>query len=159
MEENQEITNSDHIRESAASYFENLLSSNPAHTNIPDFPFQFSKLSEEVGHNICTIPSEEEIKDTVFSIDKDSVAGLDGFSLAFYQACREFIAKDIHDAVRDFFSGTPMPRSFKATTIVLIPKVDSPIRRMISGLSPYAMSPTKFCLSYSTRSSLKPSRT
>ncbi|KAL0299938.1 UNVERIFIED_CONTAM: hypothetical protein Sangu_3147900 [Sesamum angustifolium] len=72
------------------------------------------------------IPTEEETKEIVFSIDKDSVAGPDGFSLAFYQACWEFIAKDIHEAIRDFFCSTPMSRSFKATTIVLIPKVDSP---------------------------------
>ncbi|KAL0416576.1 UNVERIFIED_CONTAM: hypothetical protein Slati_3489500 [Sesamum latifolium] len=118
-------TNLDQIRDSATSYFENLLSSNAAQSGTPDFPFQFSKISEEVGHNICSIPSKEDIKDTVFSIDKDSIAGADGFSLAFYQACWDFIARDIYDAVRDFFSGTLMPRSFKATTIVLIRKVDS----------------------------------
>ncbi|KAK4384598.1 hypothetical protein Sango_3045100 [Sesamum angolense] len=40
-----------------------------------DFPFQFSKLSQEDIHSISNIPTEEEIKDIVFSIDKDSVAG------------------------------------------------------------------------------------
>ncbi|KAL0293865.1 UNVERIFIED_CONTAM: hypothetical protein Sangu_3229700 [Sesamum angustifolium] len=64
--------------------------------------------------------------DIVFSIDKDSVAGPDGFSSAFFQKCWDFIKYDIQEAVRDFFCGTPMPRSFKATTIVLIPKVESP---------------------------------
>ncbi|KAL2226499.1 UNVERIFIED_CONTAM: hypothetical protein Sindi_2008600 [Sesamum indicum] len=69
-----------------------------------------------------SLPTDEDIKDTVFSIDKDSVAGLDGFSSAFYQACWEFIAIGICEAVKDFFCGTPKPRSFTATTIVLIPK-------------------------------------
>ncbi|KAL0386427.1 UNVERIFIED_CONTAM: hypothetical protein Slati_4603900 [Sesamum latifolium] len=87
---------------------------------------RFPKIPEAIGNNLCLIPTEEDIKETVFSIDKESVAGPDGFSSAFYQACWEFIARDIYDAVRDFFSGTPMPRSFTATTIVLIPKVDSP---------------------------------
>ncbi|KAL0298003.1 UNVERIFIED_CONTAM: hypothetical protein Sangu_3166400 [Sesamum angustifolium] len=64
--------------------------------------------------------------DIVFSIDKDSVAGPDGFSSVFFQKCWDFIKNDIQEAVRDFFCGTPMPRSFKATTIVLIPKVESP---------------------------------
>ncbi|KAL0386225.1 UNVERIFIED_CONTAM: hypothetical protein Sradi_3016800 [Sesamum radiatum] len=71
-------------------------------------------------------PSEEDIKEIVFSIDKESLAGPDGFSSAFYQACSEFIARDICYTVRDFFSGTPMPRSFTVTTIVLISKVDCP---------------------------------
>ncbi|KAL0386379.1 UNVERIFIED_CONTAM: hypothetical protein Slati_4560000 [Sesamum latifolium] len=125
MEGNQEITSPDRIRDSAASYFENLLSG-LTQSSATDFPFQFPKIPEAIGNNLCLIPTEEDIKETVFSIDKESVAGPDGFSSAFYQACWEFIARDIYDAVRDFFSGTPMPRSFTATTIVLIPKVDSP---------------------------------
>ncbi|KAL0386457.1 UNVERIFIED_CONTAM: LINE-1 reverse transcriptase [Sesamum latifolium] len=126
MEGNQEITSPDRIRDSAASYFENLLSGQVTQSSATDFPFQFPKIPEAIGNNLCLIPTEEDIKETVFSIDKESVAGPDGFSSAFYQACWEFIARDIYDAVRDFFSGTPMPRSFTATTIVLIPKVDSP---------------------------------
>ncbi|KAL0293315.1 UNVERIFIED_CONTAM: LINE-1 reverse transcriptase [Sesamum radiatum] len=126
MEGNQEITHPDRIRDSAASYFENLLSGQGAQPSASDFPFQFPKISEAIGNNLCSIPSEEDIKETVFSIDKNSVAGPDGFSSSFYHACWDFIARDIYDAVRDFFSGTPMPRSFTATTIVLIPKVDFP---------------------------------
>ncbi|KAL0291296.1 UNVERIFIED_CONTAM: LINE-1 reverse transcriptase [Sesamum radiatum] len=126
MEGNQEITLPDRIRDSAASYFENLLAGQGTQTSTTDFPFQFSKISEAIENNLCSIPLEEDIKETVFSIDKDSVAGLDGFSSPFYQACWDFIARDIYDAVRDFFSDTPMPRSFTTTTIMLIPKVDSP---------------------------------
>ncbi|KAI3461929.1 hypothetical protein Pfo_018592 [Paulownia fortunei] len=50
----------------------------------------------------------------------------DGFSALFFQHCWDFIQEDVRDAVEDFFSGTPMPRSFTATTLVLIPKTDSP---------------------------------
>ncbi|KAL0293122.1 UNVERIFIED_CONTAM: hypothetical protein Sradi_6955400, partial [Sesamum radiatum] len=126
IEGNREVTDPEQIRDSAAHYFENLLTCNSPRNDLLEFPFHFSTLSEEVTHSICNIPTEEETKEIVFSIDKDSVAGPDDFSSAFYQACWEFIAKDIHEAIRDFFCGTPMPRSFKATTIVLIPKVDSP---------------------------------
>ncbi|KAL0454965.1 UNVERIFIED_CONTAM: hypothetical protein Slati_0835700 [Sesamum latifolium] len=126
MEGNQEITSPDQIRDSTASHFENLLSRNVAQRCSPIFPFQFAEMPDEVRHTICTIPSEYEVKEVVFSIDKDNVAGPDGFSSALYHAFWDFIARDVDDAVRDFFSSTPMPRSFKATTIVLIPKVDSP---------------------------------
>ncbi|KAL0434121.1 UNVERIFIED_CONTAM: hypothetical protein Slati_2746400, partial [Sesamum latifolium] len=122
IEGNQDITHPDRIRDSAASYFEILLSVHATQPSTTDFPFQFSKIQEAVGNNLCSIPLEEEIKETVFSIDKESMAGPDGFSSAFYQAYWEFIARDICDAVRDFLCGTPMPRSFTATTIVLIPK-------------------------------------
>ncbi|KAL0453012.1 UNVERIFIED_CONTAM: hypothetical protein Slati_1279300 [Sesamum latifolium] len=39
MEGNQEVTNSDQIRESGARYSENLLSGNPNRHDSPDFPF------------------------------------------------------------------------------------------------------------------------
>ncbi|KAL2237562.1 UNVERIFIED_CONTAM: hypothetical protein Sindi_0947900 [Sesamum indicum] len=126
MEENQEVTIPDQIIESATTYFKNLLSYNPVRNNAPEFSFQFPQVSEECTRIIGSLPTDEEIRDTVFSIDKDSVAGLDGFSSAFYQACWDFIAIDIFEAVKDFFHRTQMPRSFTATTIVLVPKVESP---------------------------------
>ncbi|KAL0409408.1 UNVERIFIED_CONTAM: hypothetical protein Sradi_1875200 [Sesamum radiatum] len=126
MEGTQEITHPDRIRDSAASYFEILLSRHATQPSTTDFPFQFSKIPEVVDNNLCSIPLEEEIKEIVFNIDKESVAGPDEFSSAFYQACWEFIARDTCDAVRDFFCDTLMPRSFTATTIVFIPKVDFP---------------------------------
>ncbi|KAL0288313.1 UNVERIFIED_CONTAM: hypothetical protein Sangu_2663400 [Sesamum angustifolium] len=69
---------------------------------------------------------EEEIEDIVLSIVKDNVVGPDGFSSVFFQSYWDFINKYIQEAVKDFFCGTPMPRSSKATTFVLIPKVESP---------------------------------
>ncbi|KAL0405921.1 UNVERIFIED_CONTAM: hypothetical protein Slati_3906000 [Sesamum latifolium] len=126
MEENQEFMNPGQIRESTATFFKNLLSSSPGRNTVPEFTFQFSQILEGSTHNICKLPTDEEIKETVFGFDKDSVAGPDGFSSAFYQACWEFIATDRYEAIMDFFCGTPMPRSFTATTIVLILKADSP---------------------------------
>ncbi|KAK4389931.1 hypothetical protein Sango_2330100 [Sesamum angolense] len=70
-------------------------------------------------------PTPKEVKEMVSNINKDSVAGPDGFTSTFYQACWKFIAKDIWEAAKDFFVGTPMPRSFIVTTITLIPKIDS----------------------------------
>ncbi|KAL0331163.1 UNVERIFIED_CONTAM: hypothetical protein Sangu_1661800 [Sesamum angustifolium] len=48
----------------------------------------------------------------------------DGFSSAFFQACWDTIAEDVFAAVTDFFRGTYIPRSFTATSIILIPKND-----------------------------------
>ncbi|KAL0404024.1 UNVERIFIED_CONTAM: hypothetical protein Sradi_2043200 [Sesamum radiatum] len=76
--------------------------------------------------NLCHLPSKEEIKEVVFQICKDSVARLDGFTSTFYQTCSDFISSDIEEVVKDFFSGSPMPRSVTATTITLIPKTDNP---------------------------------
>ncbi|KAL2246128.1 UNVERIFIED_CONTAM: hypothetical protein Sindi_2881000 [Sesamum indicum] len=121
-----EITDSTQIKIFAVHFFESLLSDTPA-TSLPhDFPFQFSQIHQDVLLNLCQPPSHDDIKEVVFSINKDSVAGPDGFSSAFFQACWNTIAEDVNAAVMDFFRGTPMPRSFSATSIILIPKNDSP---------------------------------
>ncbi|KAL0454902.1 UNVERIFIED_CONTAM: hypothetical protein Slati_0829400 [Sesamum latifolium] len=105
MEENQEFTNPDQVKKIAATYFKNLLSCNLVRKNIPDFPFQFPQVLEETNRNICNLPTDKEIKYTVFSIDMDSVAVPDGCSSAIYHACWEFITTDINEAVKDFFCG------------------------------------------------------
>ncbi|KAL2248255.1 UNVERIFIED_CONTAM: hypothetical protein Sindi_2677800 [Sesamum indicum] len=126
MDNQQEITDSAQIKDSAVHFFESLLSDTSA-TSLPhDFPFQFPQIHQDVLSNLCQPPSHDDIKEVVFSINKDSVAGPDGFSSAFFQACWNTIAEDVHAAVMDFFRGTPMPRSFSATSIILIPKNDSP---------------------------------
>ncbi|KAL0298802.1 UNVERIFIED_CONTAM: hypothetical protein Sradi_6540000 [Sesamum radiatum] len=81
LKENQEISNPNQIKDSAARYFENLLSGTSTRNDTPDFSFQFSKLSQDELRSISNIPTQEEIKDIVFSIDKDSVAGPDFFSV------------------------------------------------------------------------------
>ncbi|KAI3473655.1 hypothetical protein Pfo_031429 [Paulownia fortunei] len=61
--------------------------------------------------SLCSALNMEEIRHAVFDMDPDSATGP---------------VEDVRDAVEDFFSGTPKPRSFTATTLVLIPKTDSP---------------------------------
>ncbi|KAK4381754.1 hypothetical protein Sango_2938600 [Sesamum angolense] len=66
-------------------------------------------------------------KANLIALNKGNAALVHALSLeSEYWSCWDFINNDIQEAVRDFFCGTPMPRSFKATTIVLIPKVESP---------------------------------
>ncbi|XP_011070160.1 uncharacterized protein LOC105155874 [Sesamum indicum] len=125
MDNQQEITDSAQIKESTV-YFESLLCDIPA-TSLPhDFPFPFSQIHQDVLLKSLLTTLQEDIKEVVFSINKVSVAGPDGLSSAFFQACWNTIAEDISTAVMDFFRGTLMPRSFTATSIILIPKNDSP---------------------------------
>ncbi|WRX24225.1 Reverse transcriptase domain - like 10 [Theobroma cacao] len=67
-------------------------------------------------------PSLQEVKEAVHNINKDSVAGPDGFSSFFYQYCWDIIKHDLLDAVLDFFQGSPFPRGVTSTTLVLLPK-------------------------------------
>ncbi|KAL0349293.1 UNVERIFIED_CONTAM: hypothetical protein Sangu_1157100 [Sesamum angustifolium] len=51
------------------------------------------------------MPTLEEVREAVFSIDPDSVAGPDGFGAVFFHTCWEIIAEDVFGAVTEFFRG------------------------------------------------------
>lgn len=72
------------------------------------------------------LPSIQEVKEAMFSIPIDSSPGPDGFGSGFYQSCWDIVELDVVAAVRDFFWGSPLPRFYSASYIVLIPKVPNP---------------------------------
>ncbi|KAL0329011.1 UNVERIFIED_CONTAM: hypothetical protein Sradi_4887800 [Sesamum radiatum] len=114
------------VQESAVRYFEDVLGTteqcdlNSLEDLIPRM------LDDTMAANMCQIPTIDEVKNVVFDLDLDSVAGPDGFNALFYQKCWDIIANDVYDVVTDFFGGSTIPKSFTATTIILIPKVESP---------------------------------
>ncbi|PKU74518.1 Putative ribonuclease H protein [Dendrobium catenatum] len=67
-------------------------------------------------------PLMEEVKDTLFDMNAESVAGPDGFTVKFFQHTWHFVCDDVYNAVVDFFNGSPIPKFFSSTSIVLIPK-------------------------------------
>ncbi|KAL0283604.1 UNVERIFIED_CONTAM: putative ribonuclease H protein [Sesamum angustifolium] len=83
-------------------------------------------LTDEDRRSLCVMPTLEEVREAVFSIDPDSVAGLDGFGAVFFHTCWEIVAKDVFDAMTEFFSGEKISKGFTATTISLIPNTASP---------------------------------
>ncbi|XP_073051343.1 uncharacterized protein [Primulina eburnea] len=117
------LTSPDLIQQSGAAFFQNLLTGDPFVLSCPDFSDFPLVISDLENANIAAPPSLEEVRATVFSIHRDSVAGPDGFSSAFFQHCWEIVHQDVLDAVLDFFRGSHMPQGFTATTITLIPKV------------------------------------
>lgn len=124
--EGENYTEQQGIAQSAVKFFQNLLTAE--HTVPSERLLDFIKpvISSQDGDYLCTLPTMTELKDVVFSIHKDSVAGPDGFSSLFFQECWETIKDDLLEAVCDFWKGSSIPRNFKATTIVLIPKNSSP---------------------------------
>ncbi|XP_074559236.1 uncharacterized protein LOC141815220 [Curcuma longa] len=112
------------IQASGAAFFEKLLAEgvpelNPASMeNIPQLISSGDNLA------LLATPTIEEVKEVVWGMCKESAAGPDGFSVAFYVSCWEIIKSDVYEAVLDFFRGNSLPRGMAATTIVLIPKID-----------------------------------
>lgn len=58
----------------------------------------------------------------MFSLNKDSASGPNGFSSEFFQSCWDIIEKDIVAVVMAFFCGMELPRYVRYTTLALIPK-------------------------------------
>ncbi|KZV58610.1 hypothetical protein F511_11258 [Dorcoceras hygrometricum] len=114
------------IQQSGACFFESLLTGEPSALAAPDLSYFFHEISDLENISIAATPSLEEVKAVVFSIPRDSVAGPDGFSSAFFQHCWQIVHQDVFRAVLDFFQGTPFPQSFTSTTISLIPKCEGP---------------------------------
>ncbi|GJV42615.1 hypothetical protein Tco_1421055 [Tanacetum coccineum] len=80
--------------------------------------------------------STEEIKRAMFDIDGNRAPWPDGFSSKFYKQSWEFIGKDVCDNVQDFFNKGKMLGEINATSISLIPKMETPIK--VSDFRPIA---------------------
>ncbi|XP_060190445.1 uncharacterized protein LOC132619611 [Lycium barbarum] len=86
---------------------------------------------------LTAMPTMEEVKKAVFSINPESVPGPDGLNALFYQACRSIIAKEVFEAVVAFFKGSNVPKFFTHTCLVMIPKVDFP--QQLTDLRPISL--------------------
>ncbi|KAL0449565.1 UNVERIFIED_CONTAM: hypothetical protein Slati_1512900 [Sesamum latifolium] len=78
------------------------------------------------GETLCAPPTLEEVRRVVFSMDTTSIARPDGFNTLFYHKCWDIIHDDIFAATLDFLAGTPLPKSFTTTSIIIISKVKTP---------------------------------
>ncbi|XP_073159086.1 uncharacterized protein [Henckelia pumila] len=99
------------IKQSGAAYFERRLTGDPFVLDLPDFSGFSSEISEEENLSFAVAPSLEEVRAVVFSIPRDSVAGLDGYSSVFFQSCWDFVQHDVMDAVLDFFGALLCPKA------------------------------------------------
>ncbi|KAK4403176.1 hypothetical protein Sango_1058300 [Sesamum angolense] len=113
-------------KDSTASFFQRLLTAEPVFPEEMDSEHLEDGLTDEDRQSLCVMPTLEEVREVVFSIDPDCVAGPDGFGAVFFSTCWEIISEDVFGAVIEFFHGVEMPKGFTATTISLILKTASP---------------------------------
>ncbi|KAL6572341.1 hypothetical protein OROMI_013299 [Orobanche minor] len=120
------ITNPEDIQVSAVNYFSNCFAEQMPILDELDPNLVPKIITHDQNNMLCFTPTIDEIRNCVFDMEVDSVAGPDGFGIKFFQSCWDIISSDVFDAVVDFFSGSPMPRAFTTTTISLIPKNNNP---------------------------------
>lgn len=75
--------------------------------------------------------------EAVQGLNAASAPGVDGFTGTFYVTCWSIINNDVVAAIQDFFKGADIPKSISSTTLVLIPKVQSP--KKLTDLRPISL--------------------
>ena len=66
--------------------------------------------------------SKEEVLAALSSLSGDKVIGLDGFFMAFWQFCWDFVKREVIGFFTKFYDLRSFQRSLNATFIVLVPK-------------------------------------
>lgn len=82
-------------------------------------PFRCSAHHVEL---LSAIPSDEDIRNTLFSLPQDKAPRPDGFSAEFFKSSWGLVGADFTRAVKQFFLNQSMQRQTNATVISLIPK-------------------------------------
>lgn len=112
----------DHI----VHYYKNLYSSPGTASPLAHLEEIIPTLVTEADNSFLTsIPTEEEIHKTIFSMDPHSAPGPDEFSGAFFQGCWDIIKAEVIQFVQYFFQHSWLPPNLNSNLITLIPKVAS----------------------------------
>ncbi|XP_042965908.1 uncharacterized protein LOC122299590 [Carya illinoinensis] len=120
------LTTPESIHSGAVDFFSTFLQARP-HRDLPDLStYVHITILEEENDSLLKFPSIQEVKEAMFSIPVDSSPGPDGFGSGFYRVCWDLVEADVVAAVRDMYSGVPMPRFYSASYIALIPKMQQP---------------------------------
>ncbi|WMV42054.1 hypothetical protein MTR67_035439 [Solanum verrucosum] len=127
MDENQQwVEGNDKVAEAGVRYFKGIFSQTPEFNDYSNLEAINIMITEENNVSLIEIPSEEEIKSNLMSMDPNSVPGPDGFTAMFFQSCWDLVAYDITNAFYAFFCGANLPKWLNHTCIAMIPKVNSP---------------------------------
>jgi hypothetical protein len=90
------------IREHVVSFYESMfVESMPWRPRLDDLDFEALTIGEASSLEAHFL--EREAKEVIFGIDENKAPGRDGFSLAFFQACRDVLREDIMAVFFFFF--------------------------------------------------------
>nr|XP_027118574.1 uncharacterized protein LOC113735787 [Coffea arabica] len=118
------------IKASATAFYAKLFSSEATiRGGFPDPPFEIPTVDSAHNNMIQGIPTVEEIRQAVFSMDANSAPGPDGFGVGFYQKCWEVIKDDLW---RDFRTISLCNVSSKIISKILASRINTILPKIIS---------------------------
>ncbi|XP_059663891.1 uncharacterized protein LOC132309616 [Cornus florida] len=89
-------------------------------------PFISKSVNTEFHDILCSIPTDVEIMNCMFSIKSKKSPGLDGYNSFFFKKAWSIVGRDVTLAIRDFFQFGKIFKQVNATYLALIPKVPNP---------------------------------
>ncbi|KAL0288246.1 UNVERIFIED_CONTAM: LINE-1 reverse transcriptase [Sesamum radiatum] len=125
------LTDPDLVAAEFISFFQSLLGCERRSSRINcDFlqPHLKHTLDMEEAALLVRPITHEEIKEAFFGISVDSAPGPDGYTSGFFQAAWPEIGRDICAAVTEFLHSSRLLKQLNATLLVLILKVQLPVR-------------------------------
>ncbi|KAL0293833.1 UNVERIFIED_CONTAM: Retrovirus-related Pol polyprotein from type-2 retrotransposable element R2DM [Sesamum radiatum] len=133
------VSDSDQVAAEFVSFFQTLLGDvrRPRTLNL-DFlqPHLQHTLSVDEATALLQPISHAEIRAAFFEISNDSAPGPDGYTSAFFKAAWPEIGAGLCAAVTEFFESGMLLKQINATMLVMIPKVQLPVR--VSDFRPIA---------------------
>lgn len=122
---NAVLDNPQDIERHVVDFYSNLYASNNVCLDNGLVESVIPSLVFETDNNFLTnVPTMVEVKEAVFSLDRNSAPGLDGFGGSFYHTFWDIIGKDVHNSVLHFFVHGWIFPNLKSNVITLIPKFD-----------------------------------
>lgn len=113
------LNEKDTIANEAVKFFSALFSTDHCDFSTCSFEGILPKIvATQDNEKSKEIPSTKEVKQVVFDMDGESVAGLNGFIGKFFTLAWEIIGEDIHKAIVSFFCGAELPKFVTSSSIV-----------------------------------------
>ena len=109
------------VREGVVNAYQQLLlESSDWKTDIGRLQLNQISLQEEGMLELSF--SEAEVQAALMDMNGDKAPGPDGFTLAFWQSCWDFVKEEILDMFKEFYEQNVFLKSLNNTFLVLLPK-------------------------------------
>jgi hypothetical protein len=108
----------DQIANTFVLYFRSIFASQSMQQATPTIPTSPPQTNDFTD----SIPTKEEIWETLKGMKRNTSPGPDGFNVEFYLATWEWIGDDVHAIINNFFHTGILPPQSNNTHIALIPK-------------------------------------
>ncbi|KAL6320735.1 hypothetical protein AAG906_008735 [Vitis piasezkii] len=109
------------VREGVVNAFQQLLSEDQSWKSDIE-GLQLKSLSHAEAEGLEQPFTEAEIHLALMGMNGDKAPGPDGFTVAFWQFCWEFVKEEIVDVFKEFYEDKSFAKSLNSTFLVLIPK-------------------------------------